>query len=1345
MSDYRLTEVAYNPFSKGIIERVFLPTEAQKEILLSCYLGGDEANLSYNESISLDLRGTLDVQALETSIQSLVKKFDSLRMIFTHDGSHGLVLKEPIIDFQEIDYSLLDELEKQLAVQEMVTTEASILFNLADGPLIRFRLLKLSGDWYQLVIVAHHVVCDGWSYGLILEDLAKSYNNPELAHSNFVNKAIQFADYANFLRSDDGISISKQAENYWLQKFQDSPPKLNLPTIRERPKFRTFKGKRLDFELNEGVVDLIKRLSAASKSSLVHTLKSLFEILIHKISNQHDFVIGFPAAGQNLTGFENVVGHCVNLLPTRVIIQDNITVLDFIKQRKNEVLDDLEFQNLTFGTLVQQLKIERERGRIPLVPVVFNVDLGMDDLVSFDGLESFVLSNPRLYENFEIFFNVTQRDQALVLEWSYNTQLFDEELITYWMHTLEWIIQMVSASPEMYVEKVLCQSKDFSNSLLRINTTEFLLQGKSSFLEHFLRQVSNDPKATAVIARDEIFSYRKLDELSRTISQNLNALNLPKGAIVAIYLTRNIELIASLLGILRSGLTYLPIDPSMPKERIDYILADAQVALVVTHDDLKYNIEEDFQVKLIDELLESSRNPDHFEEQVPAFDDLAYLLYTSGSTGKPKGTKISHGNLLNFLESMQQRPGISKGQRLLAITSISFDISGLELLLPLIAGATVVLATSEEHKDGKAIARLIQKCDVDMMQGTPSTFKMLKALDWSPPQRLKILCGGEPLFSDLARFLLKNSSSLWNMYGPTETTIWSTVKEVKNPESITVGQPIGNTQIYILSSRGNMVPLGSTGEICIGGLGVGKGYLNREDLTQQRFLLHPVNPSLGMIYKTGDIGRINLKGELECFGRMDDQVKIRGFRIELGEIESVLTSLPAINNAAVLAFDENQEKFLAAFITRSNKSMVLDEQALVQEIRSALLQKLPDYMVPTAWSVLEEFPLTTSRKIDKTKLAQLKIEKLSKVVSALPETASEKSIAAIWRKFLKVEELGMDDDFFELGGHSLLAVEIMVEIERTLGKTFPVNTIFQSPVFRDFCAKVIEQEESDVSWDVIVPIKPTGNKPPLFLIHGAGANVTPFYGLSAQMDEDQPVYGIQSKGLNGIDEPLQTIEEMAAFYLQEIKKVCPTGIFHIGGQSFGAYVTFEMAKQMKAHGAEMGKVILFDVPAYQSETALDTWGKIKMKVENEFEKRVVDLQLAVKNPESFKRMKVNSFTRKGTFLKKWLGLEKADEGTDLFTTIEKIRSINHKASDSYLLSYFEGCIYLIKAKIKTFLVSDKLNYGWQKFAKEVVPIDVDGDHNSMIDDPELVMNFAEKLQQILDEKLSLDNNSQESA
>ncbi|MGY6520979.1 MAG: non-ribosomal peptide synthetase [Mongoliitalea sp.] len=1333
MTDYKLTEVTYNPFSKGIIERVFLPTEAQKEILLSCYLGGDEANLSYNESISLDLKGAVDVSVLKTSIQSLVEKFDSLRMIFTHDGSHGLILKEPNIEFQEIDYSNLDEFEKQLAVQQVSTAEALEPFNLTDGPLVRFRLLKLSENWYQLMVVAHHVVCDGWSYGLMLEELAKYYNNPGPTYQNFGNKSIQFADYANYLSSDEGISISKHAENYWLQKFQDSPPKLNLPTIRERTKFRTFKGKRLDFELNEDVVDSIKRLSFASKSSLVHTIKSLFEILIHKISGQHDFVIGFPAAGQNLLGFENVVGHCVNLLPTRVKIQDTISVLDFIKQRKFEVLDDLEFQNLTFGTLLYQLKIEREGGRIPLVPVVFNVDLGMDDLVSFDGLESFVLSNPRLYENFEIFFNVTQRDKSLVLEWSYNTQLFDDELITYWMHTLEWIIQMVSVSPEMHIEKVLCQSKDFSDSLLRINNTDLLLQGKGSFLEHFLRQVANDPEATAVIVREESYTYRKLDELSRIISQNIQALKLPKGAIVALYLNREVELIAALLGISRSGLTYLPIDPSMPKDRIDYILADAQVALVLTHHDLKHNVGDTFQVQLINELLDSSRYSEHFEEHLPALDDLVYILYTSGSTGKPKGTKISHGNLLNFLESMQQCPGIFKGQRLLAITSISFDISGLELLLPLIAGATVVLATSEEHKDGKAISQLIQKWEVDIVQGTPSTFKLLKTLGWEPTQGLKILCGGEPLFSDLASFLFKNSSSLWNMYGPTETTIWSTIKEVKNAKSITVGQPIGNTQIYILSSRGNMVPLGSTGEICIGGLGVGKGYLNREALTKEKFLLHPANPSLGMIYKTGDIGRINLNGELECFGRMDDQVKIRGFRIELGEIESVLTNLQYVSNAAVLALEESQEKFLAAFITRSTGSMMMDEQILIQEIRSALHQKIPDYMVPIAWNVLEELPLTTNRKVDKTKLAQLKIVKLNRAVSSFPETDAEKSIAAIWQKILKVDQLGMDDDFFNLGGHSLLAVEIMVEIERTFGKTFPVNTIFQSPIFREFCTKIIEQEESNVSWDVIVPIKPTGSKPPLFLIHGAGANVTPFYGLAAQMDEDQPVYGIQSKGLNGIDEPLHTIEEMASYYLEEIKKVCPKGIFHIGGQSFGAYVTFEMAKQLKTQGKEMGKFILFDVPAYQSETALDTWGKIKMKVENEFEKRVVDLQLAVKNPESFKRMKVNSFTRKGTFLKKWLGLEKAEDGADLFTTIEKIRSINHKASDSYLLSFFEDRIYLMKAKIKTFLVSDKMYYGWQRFAKEVIPIDVEGDHNSMIDDPELVVDFAAKLQQILEE------------
>lgn len=1321
------TKVSYDPFAKGEIEKIISPSEAQKEVLLSCFLGEEHANLSYNESISLDLKGKLNYKFLKNAIGYAINKHESLRMIFSSKGSYGIVLKETPINFVDIDLMGLSNDEQETALYDLCNTEASTVFSLSDGPLIRFRLIKLSNTWHQLMIVAHHVICDGWSFGLILEELAKSYNAQ--CQNEYIGDdiGVQISDYIEYTQSEEGRRRSQKAETYWLEKFKESVPVLDLPTPKERPKTRSYEGKRLDFKLEEDIKAAIKSLSAASKSSLVHTLKSLFEILIYKISGQNDFIVGFPAAGQNLAGFELVVGHCVNLLPTRVQIQENKSVLEFIKQRKNEVLDDLEYQNLTFGTLLQRLKIEREGGRIPLVPVVFNVDLGMDELVSFNGLQSFVVSNPRLFENFEIFFNVTQRDKGLVLEWSYNTELFDDKLITYWMNTLEWIIQDVAFAPEMAIERVLCQSTDFSNSLLQINHTEVALRAKSSFLEHFIQNAANDPEAIAIIVGNKSVTYRQLDELSLTVSQNLRALQLPKGSIVTLYLQREVELIVALLGIARSGLTYLPIDPSMPKDRVDYILEDAKTSLVISQADFRDKIHEGIDVYLVDQLISSTRGQDVGEERLPSWDDLAYLLYTSGSTGKPKGTKISHGNLLNFLESMAISPGISKMQKVLAITSISFDISGLELLLPLIAGATVVLATSDEHKDGKAIAQLIAKQDVDIMQGTPSTFKMLKALGWEPPQTLKILCGGEPLFPDLAKFLLKNSSSLWNMYGPTETTIWSTIKEVLSPESITVGSPIANTQLYILSAKGDMVPLGSTGEICIGGLGVSKGYLNKELLTGEKFVIHPSNPSLGMIYKTGDIGRINLQGELECFGRMDDQVKIRGFRIELGEIEAVLSSLSMVKNAVVLAKEESEERYLAAFIVLDKELEENANQEAIKEIRTSLAEKLPDYMVPTAWSVLLELPLTTSQKVDRLKLGQLKINKTERDVLEIPKSKLEITIAEIWKKFLKIEKIGMEEDFFELGGHSLMAVEAVSAIEKELNIEMSINSIFKFKTIQSLAANlsdIVKEKDEESS---LVEIKPTGSKKPLYIVHGVGCSVTSYYRLAEVIDADQPLIGFQVKGISGKEEPNSTLEEMAAHYIKEMLNYQKEGPYSIAGYSFGGYVAYEMARQLKSMGKDLAHLIIFDTTILEDEPIT-----FMEKLKHEFGKRKAEAGFFRKYPADFMENKAKVLTNK---IEKYFGKskQKAKDGIpeSRKEIIKRLTANNNRMLNLYSLSPAPITLYLFKSEVKKYYIADKENYGWDQYVDRVHTVDLPGHHDNMFKDPAVLGVLAEKIKNVL--------------
>jgi hypothetical protein len=608
---FSITRVNYDPFTKGRILKVIKPSEAQQEILLACFLGEDLASLSFNESISLVMKGCLNEVYLKNSILKLTEKHDSLRMIFSSDGKHGVILERMKVDFNDSDFSRINESDQEKELEKLKIREVSTVFLLNEGPLIRFRLVKLTQNYHQLIIVAHHVICDGWSFGLILEDIANFYN----AQVNNVypeDDGIQFCEYVDFFNSEIGKKINKQAENYWIEKYKDDIPKLNLPTLNKISKIRTYKGKRLDFYLKEDLLAGVKTISVASKSTIIHTLKSLFEIFIYKISGQNDFVVGLPTAGQNLVGFDKVVGHCVNLLPIRVKLNEWNSIIDFIQQRKSEMLDDLEHQNVTFGRLLQKLKIEREEGRIPLVPIVFNSDVGMDSMVNFEGIQSHVISTPKLYENFELAVNILQQGERFIMEWSFNTDLFDEPLIRYWMKIFEWITLTASNSSGMIIENILNENLDFLNSINEFNQTIFPLKAKETYLEHFLDFAKTNPKAPAIIFHNEIWSFSKLEKFSKNISLALKERKLKENSVVALYMERTPLYLAALIGVSRSRFAYLPIDSSLPIERVKYIIKDSGSALVISQFELGNSLQSETPTVNIEELVEKG-SYNHFK------------------------------------------------------------------------------------------------------------------------------------------------------------------------------------------------------------------------------------------------------------------------------------------------------------------------------------------------------------------------------------------------------------------------------------------------------------------------------------------------------------------------------------------------------------------------------------------------------------------------------------------------------------------------------------------------------------------------------------------------------------
>ncbi|MEX2594095.1 MAG: amino acid adenylation domain-containing protein [Anditalea sp.] len=1330
----------FDPFSGPEIHRAIPLTQSQIEIWLSCVLGGDQANSAYNESNSLRLKGPLDVKAFERAMATLVERHESLRSSFSGDGKNMLVYQNLPNQFSYRDISGLSDLGKAEVLQKHLLADALHVFDLVKGPLFRATLLKTAENEHHFTFTAHHLIIDGWSIGVVIEELGKLYTAYAQGMSPDLPSPKAFSEFAReqnlFLESQQYTEV----ENFWLNLFKDKVPVLDLPTDRPRPLTRTYKSSRLDHELDGALVASLKKVGVNAGCTFVNILMNAFEVFLYRITGQEDIIIGLPASEQAFTGHYHLVGHCVNLLPLRSQPSGKMGFSEYLSLRKPAIYDAYENQQLTFGSLLKNLKTSRDPSRIPLVPVIFNVDIGMDEGVDFHNLELEMISNTKEYLNFEWFLNVNGFGKSVVLEWTYNSQLFGPETMQQMMDGFISLLHQIVLDPSIKIKDVLLPDHNLPEKLTEWNNTGKDFPKDTPFTEFIHDVAKKQPKKTAIQFYDQEITYQELEEKSNQLAAYLIGKGIQLGDMIGVSLDRSPGMVIVLLGIVKAGAAYLPLDPEYPKERIEYMLKDSKAKLLITNQRLKGSFDSPTEEDPIEAIWKKlSGFSKKYSDVKLDGKSLAYTLYTSGSTGNPKGVQIEHYSLVNFLLSMQIAPGIHSDDRVLAITTISFDIAGLELFLPLISGATLILADTETARDGRLLLRWIGEKKVSFMQATPATWRMLLNAGWDRPFPLKALSGGEALTPDLAEKLLAKCKSVWNVYGPTETTIWSTLKELTSEDKVlSIGRPIHNTQIYLLDEGRTLVPEGSVGEIYIGGDGVARGYLNREDLTEERFFSDPFTETKNArMYRTGDLGKFLENGEIICLGRIDHQVKIRGHRIELGEIEKSIGEFGDVKEAVVMAQeDQSWNKRLVAYLildSRINAQDIKPTKDQVSRWKNELEKSLPIYMVPNDWIILEKFPLTSNNKIDRKSLpTPTHSMDREEFTSQLPKSNRQKLVAEIWSKSLQVSNISLGDDFFELGGHSLVAVEVMTLIEKKTGKILPLDSLFKYPTLEEF-SKLIEddQKENGEEWSSLVPIKPDGNKPPIYLIHAAGCHVSTYYLLAKKMDPDQPVFGIQAKGLNGIDQPLTTIEEIAAYYLSEVMAHNPNGPYYIGGHSFGGYVAFEMAKQIRKMNREVKKLFLFDIAAYQSETKLNSWQRFQRRISEEVKKRIVEVNLLCNAPETFIGLKKSSFENKRKKLKNFFKVNKDGIDTDRFQTIERIRKINHHAMDNYLLSLYDGDIYLFKAQIQNFYVTDKMYYGWKSYVNKIHIVELPGDHNSMFKDP-IVEELGRKLQEILD-------------
>ncbi len=1053
--------VDYNPFADAApIARVVPTTEAQREIWLACQLGAD-ASLAYNESVSLRLRslsqspapGAIDAEALRHALGALIARHDALRATIGADG-HDLFIAETLaLDMPVHDISALTPEQREASLQRHIRADVDTPFNLEQGPLLRAQLIVLSESDAVLVLTAHHIVCDGWSFGVLLRELAALLTT---ASSDLPERALPiadaFADHALAQRDRAHVQQTEADTRYWVSLYDRSMPVLDLPTRGPRLTQRAFASRREDLRLDCVTREAVRKLGASHGTSLFAALFGLFAGLISRLSGQDDVAIGVSAAGQSSTGSNSLVGHCVNLLPIRMPVDLEADASTLLRQSHAAVLDAYEHQSVSFGGLLQHLQIPREPGRLPLVSVLFNLDARLDATAFAPaGLQAEVVSNPRSAENFELYLNVTQDAHGLLLECQYQTALFDPATVRRWLELYREALARAAADPAQPLASLFAPPPSEQAMLAAWNTTARDYPPGLRLHDLLQTGLQREPMATALVFEGQAISYRELHARARQLAHALRAQGAGPGERVGVCLERSLDLVVALVGILASGAAYVPLDPSLPPRRLADMVEDGGVRLLVTRHTEHASRGSAFAAAghtvFIDAMVWQADDTVPPLAQLGHESDPAYVIFTSGSTGRPKGAINAHRGIVNRLLWMQEAYALQPGERVLQKTPFSFDVSVWELFWPLAVGATLVVAKPDGHRDSAYLAALVQRERIDVMHFVPS---MLRFFLDEPAARActrlrRVVCSGEALSLDLVErfFAVLPQSNLANLYGPTEAAVDVSAWECRPAEpsgTVPIGAPIANTQLHVLDAHLRPLPIGTAGHLYIGGVQVGLGYSQRPDLTAERFIPDPFRNG-GRLYKTGDIARWRDDGALDYLGRGDHQVKVRGYRIELGEIETQLLAQPGIRQAvAITREDQPGDLRIVAYVVASGTS--LDSETL----RDALRQALPDYMVPQNFVRLDAIPLLPSGKIDRRALPAPNPAMTDQGRGRLPaRNATEQAVLGLMEHVLKLPGMGVLDDFFAMGGHSLLAARLVAQLNAALDLNLPLRLVFESP------------------------------------------------------------------------------------------------------------------------------------------------------------------------------------------------------------------------------------------------------------------------------------------------------------
>jgi amino acid adenylation domain-containing protein len=1019
---------------------------------------------AYNINRVVKLIGNLNIKALEKSLQTIVNRHEILRTVFIEKNGipYQKIIKNPPFKLNFINLSSINDQHKEAKLNQLIHQELRKSFNLTQDLMLRTSLYCLSPEEYIFCITIHHIASDGWSLGIFSKDLSELYNSfCQNQASNLPDLPLQYADFSLWQRNY--FQGEKLEENlvYWRKKFQQNIPILNLPTDRPRPAIQSFKGSKYCLKIDAELTAKLKKLSRELKVTLFIVLLTAFNILLYRYSGEEKIIIGSAIAGRNYLALENLIGFFVNTLALKTDLSNNPSFVELLSRVKRTVQEAYINQELPYEKLIQELNPTRDLNRNALTQIGFSFQNTPENPLNLSGLKisSYGIEKGINKQNLSLasYLNTpdngtSRQDLTLLLKeedgeiggvLEYNNDLFDEDTIKRFTSHFQVLLEGIINNPNQKISHLpLLTAREKQQILIDWNKTEANYPKDKCIHQLFEEQVAKTPDNIAVVFEEQQLTYRQLNEKANQLGHYLQKLGVKPETLVGICLERSLAMIIGVLGILKAGGAYVPLDPDYPQERLQFMIEDSQISILLSQEKLVTLLQ--FKRKNIIELdqdwqLIQREKKNNLEKAVKS-DNLAYVIYTSGSTGKPKGVLIEHKGVVNIIyHRINKLLKVEDLETYAQTSSLTFDASVVQIFPSLFIGQKIVIVESLIALPNKEYFDCISA-----LHSTPSGIEtILENRDL--PKNIKVVVIGGDKASDVLINKLNSYCSLpkiLHTYGPTEITIYCTAilwqKNSNNFKKISIGKPIANTQVYILNQDLQLLPIGIVGEIYVSGVGLARGYLNRPELTAEKFMENPYGE--GRLYKTGDLACYLPDGNIKFLGRVDHQVKIRGFRIELGEIEFNLNQHPQIKETVVIAKENEQgDKYLVAYL------IAKETQPEIKELREFLGQKLPGYMIPSSFVFLNQFPLTPNGKIDRKALPEPDFEANREKEFIVPRNEIEIKLAEIWQEVLKIDTIGVHDNFFTLGGHSLLATQVVSRIRDIFQIDFPLKTLFEFP------------------------------------------------------------------------------------------------------------------------------------------------------------------------------------------------------------------------------------------------------------------------------------------------------------